>query len=86
MPCTYLKFLLLELEEIKRFFVNRFPKRFVGLGTLPMQAPSLAVKEMTRCIKDLKFPGVQIGSHINDWNLDAQELEIFWKVFSSSVL
>ncbi|XP_013825453.1 PREDICTED: 2-amino-3-carboxymuconate-6-semialdehyde decarboxylase isoform X4 [Capra hircus] len=50
------------------------PRRFVGLGTLPMQAPELAVKEMERCVKKLGFPGVQIGSHINEWDLNAQEL------------
>ncbi|XP_062390705.1 2-amino-3-carboxymuconate-6-semialdehyde decarboxylase [Sardina pilchardus] len=54
--------------------VQRYPKRFVGLGTLPMQAPDLAVLEMTRCVKDLGFPGVQIGSHINNWDLNAPEL------------
>jgi len=54
------------------------PKRFVGLGTLPMQAPDLAVKELTRCVKELGLAGVQIGSHINDWNLNAPELfEVF---------
>nr|XP_020734911.1 2-amino-3-carboxymuconate-6-semialdehyde decarboxylase [Odocoileus virginianus texanus] len=50
------------------------PRRFVGLGTLPMQAPELAVKEMERCVKKLGFPGVQIGSHINEWDLNAPEL------------
>ncbi|XP_069433851.1 2-amino-3-carboxymuconate-6-semialdehyde decarboxylase isoform X16 [Ovis canadensis] len=50
------------------------PRRFVGLGTLPMQAPELAVKEMERCVKKLGFPGVQIGSHINEWDLNAREL------------
>ena len=45
-----------------------------------MQAPALAVQEMTRCVEELKFPGVQIGSHINDWNLDAKELTYFWEV------
>ncbi|KAL4222588.1 hypothetical protein ACF0H5_018629 [Mactra antiquata] len=54
--------------------VNKYPTRFVGLGTLPMQAPELAVKELIRCKKELGFSGVQIGSHVNDWNLDAQEL------------
>lgn len=45
------------------------PKRFVALGTLPMQAPELAVKELERCVKQLGMPGVQIGSHVNSWNL-----------------
>lgn len=55
--------------------IKKHPKRFVGLGTLPMQAPDLAVQELTRCVKELGFPGVEIGSHINEWNLDAPELE-----------
>eukprot|EP01116_Phalansterium_solitarium_P017392 TRINITY_DN4271_c0_g1_i1.p1 TRINITY_DN4271_c0_g1~~TRINITY_DN4271_c0_g1_i1.p1 ORF type:complete len:340 (-),score=88.31 TRINITY_DN4271_c0_g1_i1:432-1451(-) len=54
--------------------VSENPKRFVGLGTLPMQAPELAVKELRRCVQDLGLAGVQIGSHVNDWNLDAPEL------------
>lgn len=60
-----------DLAEI----VKKYPKRFVGLGTLPMQAPELAVQELTRCVKELGFPGVEIGSHINNWNLDAPELD-----------
>ncbi|XP_039268181.2 2-amino-3-carboxymuconate-6-semialdehyde decarboxylase-like [Styela clava] len=59
--------------------VKQYPKRFAALGTLPMQAPELALGEMERCMKDLKFSGFEIGSHINDWNLDAQELRPFWK-------
>ncbi|KAL2302121.1 hypothetical protein Nmel_009532 [Mimus melanotis] len=54
--------------------VKKYPKRFVGLGTLPLQAPELAVKEMHRCVNELGFPGVQIGSHVNDWDLNAPEL------------
>jgi len=50
------------------------PKRLIGLGTLPMQAPDLAIDEMERCIKELQFPGVQIGSHVEKWNLNAPEL------------
>ncbi|XP_068716028.1 2-amino-3-carboxymuconate-6-semialdehyde decarboxylase-like [Montipora foliosa] len=55
--------------------VKKHSKRFVGLGTLPMQAPQLAVQELKRCVKELGFPGVEIGSHVNDWNLDAPELD-----------
>lgn len=58
--------------------VKAHPTRFIGLGTLPMQAPDLAIKEMKRCKYELGFKGVQIGSHINDWNLDAEELRLFF--------
>lgn len=50
------------------------PRRFVGLGTLPLQAPDLAIKELERCMGELKFAGVQIGSHVNDWNLSEPAL------------
>jgi aminocarboxymuconate-semialdehyde decarboxylase len=45
------------------------PLSFVGLGTLPMGSPDLAVKELERCMKELGLRGIQIGSHVNDWNL-----------------
>ncbi|MGE0479189.1 MAG: amidohydrolase family protein [Phycisphaerae bacterium] len=54
--------------------VARHPRRFVGLGTIPMQEPELAIRELDRCFFELKMPGVQIGSHVNQWNLDAPEL------------
>jgi aminocarboxymuconate-semialdehyde decarboxylase len=50
------------------------PKRFVALGTVPMQAPDLAVQELERCVKELGMPGVQIGSHVNGDNLDSPNL------------
>jgi predicted TIM-barrel fold metal-dependent hydrolase len=42
-----------------------YPKKFVGLATLPMQAPELAVQELRRCMEELGLKGIQIGSHIN---------------------
>lgn len=58
--------------------VERYPTRFVGLGTLPMQSPKLAIQELERCVKELGLAGVQIGSHINDWNLNDENLfEVF---------
>jgi aminocarboxymuconate-semialdehyde decarboxylase len=41
--------------------IARFPTRFIGLGTVPMQAPELAVEELRRCVEDLGFPGVQVS-------------------------
>ena len=43
-----------------------------------MNDPGLAAIELRRCVEELKFPGVQIGSHIQDWNMDAPELDPFW--------
>ena len=53
--------------------VKQYPKRFVGLGTIPLQAPDLAIKELERC-KKIGLSGVQIGSHVNEWNLNVPEL------------
>jgi aminocarboxymuconate-semialdehyde decarboxylase len=44
--------------------------RFVGLGTVPMQAPDLAVRELERCMQELGLAGIEIGSHVNGMNLD----------------
>lgn len=46
------------------------PARFVGLGTVPMQDPSLAARELERCVRELRMPGIQIGTNINGLNLD----------------
>lgn len=53
--------------------VHKYPKNFVALGNLPMQDPDLAIKELERC-KKIGMKGVQIGSHINDWNLNEPAL------------
>lgn len=53
--------------------VQDHPKRFIGLGTLPLQAPDMAIKELERC-KEIGLVGIQIGSHVNEWNLNAPEL------------
>ncbi len=58
--------------------VERYPDRFVGLGTVPLQSPTLAIKELERC-KSIGLAGVQIGSHVNSWNLDAPELFPFFQ-------
>jgi aminocarboxymuconate-semialdehyde decarboxylase len=46
------------------------PRRFVGLGTVPMQDPDLAAREIERCVHGLGLAGIEIGSHVNGMNLD----------------
>ena len=54
-------------------------RHYAGIGTVPLQSPRLAVQELERCMDQLDLQGVQIGSHINDWNLDDEELRPFWE-------
>ena len=72
--------------EVSRFLndhiaetVQKFPSRFVGLGTVPLQDPLLAFEELQRCVNDLKFPGVQIGSNVNQKNLSEPEFFPFFQ-------
>jgi len=58
--------------------IKEHPRRFIGLGTLPMNDIALAVEEMERCVRDLKFPGFQIGSHIQERNLDDEYFNPLW--------
>ncbi len=49
--------------------VSKAPKRFIGIGTVPLQDIDFSIKEMERCVVELKMPGIEIGSNINGKNL-----------------
>lgn len=53
-------------------------ERFLGLATMPMQAPEMAATELRRAMRDLGLSGAMIGSNINGANLDDPELEPYW--------
>ncbi len=72
--------------ETSRFFndhmadsVSKDPDRFIALGTVPMQDVDLAIKEMERCVSELKMPGLEIGSNINGINLGDPQFFPFYK-------
>ena len=54
--------------------VSDYPQRFIGLGTLPMQDADLSIRELERCHKSLGLAGIQIGTHVNGWNLDDERI------------
>jgi aminocarboxymuconate-semialdehyde decarboxylase len=58
--------------------VARFPRRFAGLATVPLQAPDLAARETERAVRELGLAGVEIGTHVEQWNLDDARFEPFW--------
>jgi predicted TIM-barrel fold metal-dependent hydrolase len=55
------------------------PGRFIGLAHVPALKPAEAVAELKRCAVALGFPGVVIGSELQDQPLDCEALRPFWK-------
>jgi aminocarboxymuconate-semialdehyde decarboxylase len=58
--------------------VRQHPERFLGLGTVPLQAPQMAAGELRRSMTKLGLRGAMIGSNVNGRNLDDPALEPFW--------
>lgn len=59
--------------------VHRYPKNYIGLGTVPMQDAEAAIQELER-IKKIGLVGIQIGSNINDLNLSEDQ---FFPIFEA---
>lgn len=73
--------------ETSRFFndhiadvVAKDQKHFIGIGTVPLQDVDLAIKEMERCVNELRMPGLEIGTNINGKNLSEKEYFPFYEV------
>jgi aminocarboxymuconate-semialdehyde decarboxylase len=68
--------------------VRKYPSRFAGLGTIPLQDPDLAAAELERCVRELGLRGAEIGTHVdvNEHchgpdcrNLDDHSLDVVWR-------
>ena len=68
-------------DEIARI-CHDHPDHFMGLATLPFIDPDRTIKELERCIDDLKFKGACIGTNINGIGLDNQLLYPFYERMS----
>ncbi len=75
--------------EVARFLndsiaeiVGEFPKRFIGLGTVPLQDTKLAISELEHCQK-IGLAGVQIGTNVNQLNLGEPQFTEFFAACES---
>ena len=68
------KFLNDDLADL----VHKYPKNYIGLGTIPMQDVDLSVQELHR-IKQIGLHGIQIGSNIENKNLNEPEFFPIWE-------
>jgi aminocarboxymuconate-semialdehyde decarboxylase len=60
--------------------IKENPSRFLGLGTVPLQDVSAAIREMDRCMHELNLHGIEIGTNVNGKNLDSPDLVEFFEM------
>jgi aminocarboxymuconate-semialdehyde decarboxylase len=60
-------------EGIARL-ASSHPERFVGLGSVPLQEPRLAIRELEYAIGTLGLRGIEINTNVNGRNLTDPEL------------
>lgn len=68
-----------KLNEHVARIVQSNPRRFIGLGGVPLHAPDLAVSELTRCVTELQLAGVGISTTAGDLELGDKKLRKFWE-------
>ena len=65
-----------EVNDSIAGMVAANPQRFVGLGTVPLQDPKLAVRELERCVGKLGLRGLEIGTNVNGMDLADPRLKL----------
>jgi len=58
--------------------VEKFPKKFLGLASIPLQNSKIAVHELNRSVEELGLSGIEILSNINGISLDDESLYAFY--------
>ncbi|MBU3651492.1 MAG: amidohydrolase [Limnohabitans sp.] len=58
-----------EVNEGIAQLVSLHPDRFIGMGSVPLQDPKLAVRELEYAVKKLGLRGVEINTNVNGMNL-----------------
>jgi len=72
---------LISNDEVHGF-VQRFPDRFFGLGSVNLERPMDAVREVRRCVRELGFKGIRILPWL--WNLPPNDRR-YYPVYAECV-
>jgi aminocarboxymuconate-semialdehyde decarboxylase len=68
-----------EVNDELSALSQRFPGRFRGLATLPLQDPAAAVEELGRAMALPGLVGVAVGTHVDGSGLHEDRLAPFWR-------
>lgn len=69
-------------NEFLAELAGRSGGRLLGLGAVPLQDPARATAELVRCVRDLGFPGVEIGTRVGDAELSDSRFDEFFATAS----
>lgn len=64
-------------DDFARIVQERSP-RFASLATLPLNDPAASLKELERCVEQLRFPGAMLFSNVNGVALADKR---FWPLY-----
>jgi aminocarboxymuconate-semialdehyde decarboxylase len=64
-------------DEIARM-ISLAPDRLIGLGAVPLQDVDAAIRELEYIVDTLKFPGVEIASHVNGTSIGDPRFDPFF--------
>ncbi|MBI3372515.1 MAG: amidohydrolase [Betaproteobacteria bacterium] len=70
--------LIRYLNEQIAAMIAAAPERFVGLGAVPLQDVDSAIRELEYMLRELKFCGVEIASHVNGVSIGDARFEPFF--------
>jgi len=78
LPLDDSKVMIRYLNEQIAAMIALAPQRFIGLGAVPLQDPDSALRELEFVLKNLKFAGVEIASHVNGVSIGDARFEPFF--------
>jgi len=83
LPLADAKAMVRYLNEQIAAMIEEAPKRFIGLGAVPLQDIDASLSELDFVVKDLKFSGVEIASHVNGISIGDPRFEPFFAAAES---
>ena len=69
-------------EHVAEVCANH-PDRLVGIGHVSLQFPELAARQLNDALDSLGLKGVEIGSRVNEFELDDPRFDPFWGAASA---
>ena len=58
--------------------VRTYPERIAALGTVPLQNPALAVRELERLMAEGNLSGIELAASVRGAYLGDERFELFW--------